>query len=258
MKKQDRVFDRLADRFHKRIYGSNKGQIRLEIVKSDLQDCLSLDQPVSPRTILDAGGGFGQMSIWLAQQGHSLTLCEPSRKMLSYARQAIVEASVDKQITTECSMIQDLPTGKSYDIILFHAVLEWLAEPKRTLKGLLEHLRPGGYMSLMFYNRNSVAMRSLLGGDFERVRNDQLEGVGNKGLTPINPLVPEDVLHWLKEWDAEVLSWTGIRTFYDYMKPEAMRDADLDEVVLMEKMFAKKEPWRSLARYQHIIFQIPG
>ncbi|SUG69462.1 SmtA protein [Salmonella enterica subsp. enterica] len=40
------------------------------------------------------------------------------------------------------------------DLILFHAVLEWVADPVGVLETLWSVLRPGGALSLMFYNAN--------------------------------------------------------------------------------------------------------
>ncbi len=40
------------------------------------------------------------------------------------------------------------------DLILFHAVLEWVADPLSVLQTLWSMLRPGGTLSLMFYNAN--------------------------------------------------------------------------------------------------------
>ena len=45
------------------------------------------------------------------------------------------------------SAVQDLSDhiSEQYDVVLFHAVLEWLAKPEETLKQLLEYIKPGGY-----------------------------------------------------------------------------------------------------------------
>lgn len=250
--KQDRIFDKLADRFQKRIYNSKKGQIRLEILKQEFSNIILPILPETPK-VLDAGAGFAQLSLWLAEQNIPVTLCEPSEKMLAVAQASIEDKSLEEMTTVVHSSIQNYQPNTTFDLVLFHAVLEWLASPKETLADLITHLKPQGTLSLMFYNRHSIAMRSLLGGDFQRVREDNLDGVGNKGLTPISPLVPEDVLSWLEEWDMKIIHWSGLRTFYDYMKPEASQNSDLDEIIQMETLFSQKEPWRSLARYQHII-----
>lgn len=51
------------------------------------------------------------------------------------------------------------------DLILFHAVLEWVAEPQETLASLMKCLTPGGALSLMFYNYNGLLMRNVIIGN---------------------------------------------------------------------------------------------
>ncbi|WP_251268784.1 methyltransferase, partial [Enterobacter hormaechei] len=50
------------------------------------------------------------------------------------------------------------------DLILFHAVLEWIAEPQAMLRTLWSMLRPGGALSLMFYNANGLLMHNMVAG----------------------------------------------------------------------------------------------
>jgi len=82
---QDRNFDDLAERFVKKIYGSDKGEIRLHILWRDLQEGLIAQLPAQAN-ILDAGGGIGQLSQRLGKLGHPITLCEFSGDMLKLAR----------------------------------------------------------------------------------------------------------------------------------------------------------------------------
>jgi len=252
MEKQDRIFDGLAKRFNQRIYDNPKGKIRLAIVQDDLQNTIDLSKPLK---VLDMGGGLGQMSIWLAQQGHQVTLCEPASDMLDIARETISDLKLNDNITLSNKTLQQLSSkaNEKYDLIIFHAVLEWLAEPKQAIALLLTLLKPNGVLSLMFYNHHSAVMRSLMVGDFKRIRNNYIAAMGNKGFTPISPLEPNQVIQWLEEFKMDTLSWTGVRVFHDYMHPEARKKALLEDVIEMERKYSRIEPWRSLARYQHLI-----
>jgi S-adenosylmethionine-dependent methyltransferase len=257
--KQDRVFDGLAGRFSQRIYSNLKGKIRLNIAQADILRHIPLSKDSK---ILDMGGGLGQMSIWLAQQGYQVTLAEPSADMLSIAKQQIADLKLEHMIDVKQCDIQTLAQLDStqYDIILLHAVLEWLATPKDTLQILVNQLKPEGYLSLLFYNKNSAIMRSLLVADFKRIENNQIAAMGEKGFTPISPLPPENVIEWIKQWQLQIIHWSGIRTFFDYMRPEARKLIEnkpekQSELIEMERYYGQKEPWRSLARYQHLIIK---
>lgn len=255
MNKQDRIFTGLAKRFSQRIYDNPKGQIRLAILQDDLTRTIDLSQPLK---VLDMGGGLGQMTIWLAQQGHQVTLCEPAADMLNAASETITELGLNQQIQYSNKSLQQLCSEQSeqYDLIIFHAVLEWLAEPKQSLQALLNLLKPNAMLSMMFYNHHSAVMRSLMVADFKRIRNNYIAAMGNKGFTPISPLEPDQVRQWLDEFDLELLSWTGVRTFYDYMHPEARKKANIADVLAMERKYSHIEPWRSMGRYQHMIGKV--
>ena len=127
----------------------------------------SASQP--PLQILDAGGGLGQMAIWLAQQGHQVVLAEPSAEMLAVAADNIRQAGLEHVITLQQASVQDLAMNADarYDLITFHAVLEWLAQPHRGLEELLTCLKPGGWLSLMFFDYHSTVMRRLIAGDLK-------------------------------------------------------------------------------------------
>lgn len=259
----DRIFDGLSERFRRKIYSKQdpRGQIRLHIVQDDLQTVL---RNQSTLNILDAGGGMGQMSIWLAQQGHSVVLAEPSGEMLNAAREQIAqtEQATDTALAIDLRQhtIQELvqTSDATYDLIVCHAVLEWLAEPEATLRQLLTLLKPQGNLSLMFFNQHSKEMRHLIGGDFRPILENRIASNGNNGLAPISPLQPETVLSWLAHSGLFIHTWSGVRCFYDYSHPEVRKRMQLDDVLTLERRYAQREPWRSLARYQHVLCQAPG
>lgn len=253
---KDRIFDGLSGRFQHKIYDDPRGSIRLNILQDDLAPLVTPKEPTStPLRILDAGGGLGQMSIWLARQGHRVTLVEPSEEMLQRAETDIRRAGLEDSIYLVRASVQDFAANGCgpFDLITFHAVMEWLAEPRKVLEQLLECLRPGGWLSLMFFNYHSSVMRHLIGGDLEAVKRNAIAGNRHAGITPISPLKPEAVRTWLDELELVVETWSGIRCFYDYMHPTIRKKADLEEVLPLERTYSQQEPFRSMARYQHML-----
>ena len=252
--KKDRFFDGLTSNFQKKIYGDDpRGKIRLYIVQDDLCQQNLIQKP---QRLLDAGGGLGQMSIWLATQGHTVLLAEPSSEMLVEAHKNIIAAGQTAAIQLQNVSIQNLveqQTDELFDGIVLHAVLEWLAEPRETLEQLLSLLKPQGWLSLMFFNQYAREMRYLLGGNFKALREQRIASDGNEGLAPISPLPPETVLSWLPELSLELVTWSGVRCFYDYAYIDIRKRMPLDELLLLERQYSQREPWRSLARYQHFI-----
>ncbi len=256
MGKQDRVFDGLAQRFQRQIYDDPRGIIRLAILQDDLAPIVTGVEKRRLR-ILDAGGGLGQMSIWLAQQGHEVLLAEPSAEMLQRAEHAIQQAGVADSVTLLQASVQELAAHAlaPFDLITFHAVLEWLAEPYQGLNQLLTHLKPDGYLSLMFFNYHSTVMRRLIAGDLATVQAGKIASNGKQGLAPISPLPPDTVLAWLPDLGLRLETWSGVRCFYDYMYRDVRKQAVMAEVLPLERQYSRLEPWRSLARYQHFLCQ---
>lgn len=255
----DRNFDDIADRFQRNIYSSPKGAIRLAVILDDLLRVIpALGQGAGMR-ILDAGVGMGQVSLELARCGHALVACDISIRMLDQARALLSREVPDARIEYIHTAVQDLPAAmdQSFDLVLFHAVLEWVAEPEQTLQRVLDFIKPGGYLSLMFYNRHSVVLRNVLRGNFRKVKSGQFQG-DPKSLTPTHPLDPEQVYAWLDNAGMRIESRSGIRMFYDYMTRELREQRSLEDIIEMEKMFAQKEPFLSMARYIHIIATKPS
>ena len=253
--KHDQNFDDLSLRFRKNIYNTPKGQIRLNILWRDLLEQIPQIE-TGGLSILDAGAGQGNMAMQLAQKDHQLTLCDISVKMLQDAQTLFAEQGLKSGVKFIHTPVQELSQHleEQYDLVLFHAVLEWLAEPEETLKQLLKFIKPGGYLSLMFYSRTGLIYQNLTHGNFDLVLNNELAGEG-KTLTPTNPQDPVEVERWLDEAGLETLVKSGVRVFYDGINRERRKQISEEDLIELEKRFSRIEPYCSLARYVHVLCQ---
>ncbi len=248
----DHNFDNIAQKFVKNIYGTSKGKIREAVVWDELQHCLSL-LPNRSLRILDAGGGFGFFSQKLAALGHQVVLCDISGELLKEAEKQLAGKDYQGNVQILHCSIQNLPEfidGK-FDLILNHAVLEWLAEPKQTLKGLLNFLSDDGLLSLMFYNKEAQRFFNLLSGNFEFVAKGMIRKKVVR-LTPTSPLLEKDLQQWLEEFNMQVIQKTGVRVLHDYLKERSLCEDKFELLLSMEKMYCHQEPYASLGRYTHL------
>ncbi|MCO1335864.1 methyltransferase domain-containing protein [Microbulbifer sp. OS29] len=220
---KDRNFDDLAHRFRHRIYGGLKGDVRLAVLNRDLAPLLAADQ--RNLKVIDAGGGQGHFAMDLAEAGHQVFLADISAQMLAHADAQIREKQLQKRVSLLHRPLQELPQIEALqdaDLLICHAVLEWLEQPQQALQQLRRLLKPGGHLSLTFYNRRGLEFRLLQRGSFRQLdRNiDENHWGGHPGgLTPQNPLLPESVQAWLTEADFSVVCHSGIRCFHDFMTP---------------------------------------
>jgi len=231
-----------------------KGSWRLKLLQEDLAEFYARE----PLDIWDAGCGLGQMSLWLAKQGHHLTCCDISYKMLQKTKERFAKAEVEATFyqAPAQKMALSLP---QQDLVLFHAVLEWLAKPLETLEVVSGRVKEGGYLSLLFFNYNSIIFRNTLRGGWrlQTLIEDKWYGRGKK-LTPPHPQRPEVIVAWLKEHGYEIKAHTGIRVFHDYLPDEVQEEVDSEALMQLEYDYCRQETFRNMARYVHILAQKVG
>lgn len=253
---QDTNFDSRAVSFKRNIYGTGKGKIREAVVWRDLRDVL-LPRISGQPAVLDVGGGIGQLSRKLAGVGHPVTLCDLSHEMLTQAQIEAEQAGVALQYQYIHAPLQSLSNhlDKPYEIVLFHAVMEWLSDPEAALKHLIEqHLAHDGYLSLMFFNQLGIEFHNMVGGNFDNLSKGMYRN-RNSPLTPGKGFVPEQVYQCLEAAEMEIIHISGVRVFHDYMRDRRLHGTHLDDIIEAELRFSTQEPYRSLGRYMHVIAQ---
>ena len=252
---KDRNFDDIAHKFAKNIYGSDKGEIRQTIVWQDITAILAdIKANSAPLSILDAGGGIGQVSQQMAKLGHLVTLCDISSEMLKLAKESVQDNGLLAQYRFIHSAVQEIEQHKvgKVDILLFHAVMEWLDDPKTALDILLQQVKPGGYASIMFYNHHGLVLKNVICGNIPHV----LDGMPHRKrfkLQPQKGLMPHDVYQWVEDAGYEIEGKSGIRSFHDYIgNMEYMGDYQIEDVLKLEEQLCRQEPYLSLGRYIHV------
>lgn len=277
---KDRNFDDLADRFRRNIYGSLKGEVRLNVIERDFKAHIpEYFQDCSDRSVLDVAAGEARFSSRLAQGGCRLTVNDISEKMLGYARENIEQCLSTAKHNTTCGISdpacfqqdylnrihfvhaplqelsdicvqRDLPL--QYDLIICHALMEWMAEPESLPLYLKKMLKPEGYLSLTFYNYDGLAFKNLLRTNFRKFEYDGFKP--HKGsLTPIHPQKPQHVRSIFEKNGFEIISRSGIRVFHDYILDPQQRERDADGLLARELEYSQREPFWQMARYIHYL-----
>ena len=252
---QDRNFDDLAARFSRTIYATPRGKLRLLALKQDFADCQSvMHTPINKASVLDIGGGQGQFSLTLAEQGAKVSLCDISDEMLKLARDQFAAANLT--LTAQRCSLQDAAETfpDTYDIVLNHAVLEWLENPFEALPLLAEKVKAGGVLSLMFYNLHGHQWRQIMNGRTHAPKesNPRLRKEGN---APQHPLDPDAIQTALEALGFELIRWRGIRCVHDHMHQKIRERIGQDVVNTSDLEVGLQEPYRRLGRYVHFLLQ---
>ncbi len=90
--------------------------------------------------ILDVGGGSGRNAIWLAQQGHQVTIADISEPGLDLARDAARKAGVEVATVLMDFDTDPIPPGPWDVIVDFHFIKRHL------FPVFLEVIKPGGLL----------------------------------------------------------------------------------------------------------------
>jgi S-adenosylmethionine-dependent methyltransferase len=253
---EDRNFDDLATRFQNKIYDSMKGRLRLAVLRRDFGEYVALD---GMRT-LDLGAGQGQWALEMLRRNASVHLTDVSAEMLTQAQTNLAQADVTEEQRSRASFQQislqevaalNLPP---FDLITCHAVLEWLDQPEGFFAAVDSLLVSRGWCSLIFYNVNGLIFKNLLRTNYAKVTKGDFRGMRG-GLTPLNPLQPEQVRAWAEQWNYEIVCHSGIRVFHDYVLDKHLYEKQPDVVEQLELQFSRQQPYRDLGRYIHLLLR---
>lgn len=250
----DRNFDDIVDKFAKNIYGTTKGKIREAVVWQDLTQLLEAQFKGKVLRILDAGGGEGHFSRKLAALGHQIILCDLSEEMLERAREFAEEEGIMGNMQFVHCAVQDIAQhiDEPVDLVLFHAVLEWISDQKYAIEQLADIIRPEGVFSVMFYNANGLVMRNAILGNFH-LATPHIQRRRKRSLSPQKPLFPQQVDEWLVECKMDILGKSGVRVFHDYLQSRQLQQKDFPALLALEQQYCREEPYISMGRYIHVM-----
>lgn len=252
----DHNFDSKAEWFQQRIYGGPKGQLRLQALWGDMLRHIPVLESGKQLSVWDAGGGLGQMSCKLATLGHRVLLNDISAEMLALAGQEIEQLGLDSVTVKLSSIQQQAAEGQNYDVIVCHAVLEWLSEPRDALACLLRCLKPGGYLSLAVYNINAVIMMNVLKGNFIKALSGEHAGHAG-GLTPPSPQNPTEVSQYLQSAGLDLRLRAGVRVAFDYLDKDIRAQRSTEDLLAVENFMREQEAFWQLGRYVHFVAAKP-
>ncbi|QTH64179.1 methyltransferase domain-containing protein [Psychrosphaera ytuae] len=256
MASKDVNFDKSNSTFKKNIYGTSKGKVREAILQRDLT--LILEKSFAEGTrlkVLDVGGGQGQLAFFLAALGHDVVLTDISNEMLDVARNYADQNKVTNITIQQMSLQACGDTFKDeFDLVLCHAVFEWLEDPKSGFDILASLVKPNGLLSFMYYNKVGQTLSNLVYGNFEYIK-DGMKGRKVVKLNPQSSLDADTVANWVNKHGLSIVLQSGVRCFHDYMRDINKWQDDLPGIIEMELEYSLKSPYNQIGRYTHLILE---
>jgi SAM-dependent methyltransferase len=194
----------------------------------------------------------GRVRLALVLERLDETFPPPSGGMRRVAQMRIAATGLDVDVVA--GAIADAPslTPGPFDAVCCHAVLVYADDPVRELRRLRSVVREGAILSLLEKNRDALAMRPGLAGDYAEARRvlDDPVAAGNLGIPNRSWSVPAwtDMLADTG-WRAD--SWGGVRLFSDGAAEDLAPDA-FEELLALERDAGSRDPYRAMSRLLQI------
>jgi ubiquinone/menaquinone biosynthesis C-methylase UbiE len=216
--------------------------VGFELLLGQVLDAL----PAAPASVVDAGGGTGQLAVALAASGYRVTVVDTSAAMLATCAQRAADAGpgVAGRVGTVQGDAADLPglLGQGgQDAAVCHDLLTRVDDQAALLASLAGVVAPGGVLSLGFANRDWLALRAGRRGDHAAaLRLVQ----GGEAMTLAEAETELDKAGF------ELVSAAGVGVFAG---DDDLGPGELAALVELERLVAGREPYRSSARTLHLV-----
>jgi len=234
---------------------TREGKLRHDLAFANLREFL----PNRPERLLalDIGGGPGGMAISLAQLGVHVTLLDASIQMLDLAKRAAQESGVADDIDLkqgDAAAVESLFPASSFDVVLCHNVLEYLEEPRATLRFGSRSLRDSSsVISVLVRNQAGEVLKSaILHGDLDAAERNLTSEWGNESLYGgrVRLFTPERLRPMLTTASLAVIAERGVRVVSDYLP---LTVSGKQRIFQLERKLGQRPDFASLARYTQCI-----
>ena len=142
---------------------TRSGRLRSDLAWENLQGFLP--DLSRQRRVLDLGGGTGAMSVRLARKEFRVVLLDSSEEMLAIARKEAHEGGVASRISfrqEDAGRLQDLFEPESFDLVVCHNILEYVADPAAIVRSISYVLRKDGIFSVLVRNRAGEVLKAAI------------------------------------------------------------------------------------------------
>lgn len=236
---------------------SRTGHMRYTLAQKNIVLLHALDRPLR---ILDAAGGNGLNTQWLARQGHSVTLLDADPLMLKQAEQRLAE----ENLLDRCQFVNgaieraaELLPHEQFDLVLCHHIVEYLRDPCHLFRELHKVCTATGELSLVTLNPVSEAIRAVVFSKNPALAHSRIVDLSYDakwfGQATLYSL--DQILGWAKDTSWTVADFRGIRVLADYIHETEYDDAKEQEVLRLEEELACLEPYRRIGRYLQFCFK---
>jgi len=249
------LFAGKVQKLEKNVYGSVKGHIRLALVEQDLIDFYEEYSSASLQ-VFDIGGGSGRFACICARRGHVVRLLDSSHEMIAEAKARAEKLGVSENVTViQHDFLAESPhSTEKFDLVLLHGSAEWMTSPETAIVRACRHVRPGGCLSLLVFNKDRLTLKHGINGLL--LKDKSCNGSKSKNLTPPGAMSPVEIRQILSQFPGRICVQSGIRIFYKFFRKGVSEDVlTEDEWLQQERDYFRQEPFAGLGEHTHFIWQ---
>ncbi|MDC7222190.1 MAG: methyltransferase domain-containing protein [Spirochaetales bacterium] len=208
-----------------------------------------------PVNILNVGCGDGIESLMFDDLNARHTLSDYSEKMLEEARTYLTEQEFRSPYTLVHSDAAELPDRltETFDLILFHNVMEYVSQPQEVLQGLVGLLNRGGIISVRHLNRYAnFQAAATYAKDLELVERYLTESRFDTSFgMSIPTYTGEEVESWLVKNGLEGISRYGVMTINSFISDNELKSQPdfFEKLKSLEIQWADQFPYFHSARF---------
>jgi SAM-dependent methyltransferase len=243
------------------------------VIWSGLRDAVTATGAVG--LVVDAGGGTGGFAVPLAEDGYRVVVVDPSPDSLASLARRATEQGVADLVEARQGDLGDLGevVGEgTADVLLCHAVLDVVDDPRRALTAALRVLRPAGLLSLVVDGWVAAVLAQAAAGRFEEalavLTQDDLDAaatdgralfqassaVRRGGATSRNRFDAASTVRLVEDAGADVVAVHGVRVFADIVPERLATDPFAAGRLLELELAASTSPaLRDVATQLHVL-----
>jgi S-adenosylmethionine-dependent methyltransferase len=235
-----------------------EGRLRLDLAFANLQEFLP--DAKRPLRALDLGCGTGVTAIRLARMGIHVTLLDCSAAMLSIAERAVLESGVGERVALihrDATQLENSFESASFDLILCHNVLEYVADPVVVLHGVARLLRDSSsILSVLLRNQAGESIKAAIqAGDLASAQDVLTSEWAQESLYGgrVRLFTPEKVRSMLQAQSFRVIAERGVRVIADYLPTLVRGKEEYERIFEFERRLGSRAGLAGAARYIHCL-----
>lgn len=236
-----------------------EGRLRSDLALANLQDFLP-SQAKTSLCALDLGCGTGETAIRLARLGIHVTLLDSSTTMLDIAKSAAQEAGVTDKVVLQhgdATQLANLFHAGSFDVILCHNILEYVADPGTVLSDAARMLRDSSaLLSVVVRNQaGEVFKAAIQSGDLAAAEKNLTAEWGQESLYggEVRLFTGRYLGDMLSAASLAIIAERGVRVLADYLPAKISRSDDYQRIFHLERKLGSRREFVAVARYmQHL------